>query len=311
MEAKRARRAIGFVGDALRVEVPHDPAQTPRFHLGSAPGGWVRVALDGASLAYARHEAAWQSVVWTRVVDRSSAIVPPIASDLARSITRAGWVGWLARTLFVEASRPLVAAGTYALAPLSPRRELERPAFAPPTHARGADALHRAPRTQRVRWSSQSTDECNVFALRDASRDDASRVKAWRKHASDGTLPPALLAWVSALDGYVVLDGHDRLHAAALEGIDAPLVSLHPVREHALSAEVLVEATRRYELAFAHEAKLSAETRTELNRHLVGASSPWMQSTSTARFEPDLSQRFRAETQGLVLDDDVLRIFSR
>ncbi|MGB8939405.1 MAG: hypothetical protein WCD21_04060 [Streptomyces sp.] len=42
-------------------------------------------------------------------------------------------------------------------------------------------------------------------------RADDPRVKAYRKQARDGTLPPVLLWWVSGLDCHLVLDGHAGL----------------------------------------------------------------------------------------------------
>ena len=47
---------------------------------------------------------------------------------------------------------------------------------------------------------------------------ESGRVKWWRKKARDKTLPPVLLWWFSGLRAYFVLDGHDRLLAAFLEG---------------------------------------------------------------------------------------------
>jgi hypothetical protein len=171
--------------------------------------------------------------------------------------------------------------------------------------------VHRAERARRLSWLPRARPESNVFALRDPSAQDASRVKSWRKHAREGTLPPALLAWISALDGYVVLDGHDRLQAAALEGIDAPLVSLHPVREHPCDPEVLARVMRRYEATFAHEKELGPATRAKRNRELVWASAPSSRPTSTARHDPDLPRRFARETRDLVLDDEIARVFAR
>ncbi|MEV0171078.1 hypothetical protein AB0I00_08105 [Streptomyces sp. NPDC050803] len=56
-----------------------------------------------------------------------------------------------------------------------------------------------------------------VLPLRRLSPPDAGRVKAYRKHAREGTLAPVLLWWVSFLDGWVILDGHDRAVAALAE----------------------------------------------------------------------------------------------
>ncbi|MFD5104364.1 hypothetical protein [Streptomyces cinereoruber] len=57
-------------------------------------------------------------------------------------------------------------------------------------------------------------------------RGDA-RVKAYRKQARDGTLPPVLLWWIGGLDCHVVLDGHARLAAAVAESVAPPLLHLH------------------------------------------------------------------------------------
>ncbi|MFI2409757.1 hypothetical protein [Streptomyces sp. NPDC018947] len=65
-----------------------------------------------------------------------------------------------------------------------------------------------------------------VLPLRPLSAPDAPRVKAYRKHARDGTLAPVLLWWVSFLDGWLLLDGHDRAVAALAEGREPGCVVL-------------------------------------------------------------------------------------
>ncbi|MFJ4749190.1 hypothetical protein [Streptomyces albogriseolus] len=66
-----------------------------------------------------------------------------------------------------------------------------------------------------------------VLPLRPMPRADDSRVKAYRKQARDGTLPPVLLWWVSGLDCHLILDGHARLAAAIAESVEPPLLELH------------------------------------------------------------------------------------
>ncbi|MER6027903.1 hypothetical protein [Streptomyces sp. NPDC001851] len=56
-----------------------------------------------------------------------------------------------------------------------------------------------------------------VLPLRELAPPDAPRVKAYRKHVREGTLAPVLLWWVPFLDGWVILDGHDRVVAALAE----------------------------------------------------------------------------------------------
>lgn len=56
-----------------------------------------------------------------------------------------------------------------------------------------------------------------VLPLRRLSAPDAPRVKAYRRHAREGTLAPVLVWWVDHLDGWLILDGHDRAVAALAE----------------------------------------------------------------------------------------------
>ncbi|MDT0445798.1 hypothetical protein [Streptomyces johnsoniae] len=65
-----------------------------------------------------------------------------------------------------------------------------------------------------------------IVPLRPLGGQDEGRVKAYRKHARDGTLAPVLLWWVSGLDGHLLLDGHDRAVAALAEGADPPCLVL-------------------------------------------------------------------------------------
>jgi hypothetical protein len=67
--------------------------------------------------------------------------------------------------------------------------------------------------------------------LRAPSPEDDGRVKAWRKHARDGTLPPVLLTYFALVERWLVVDGHDRLQAALLEGREPPLLGLWSVTE--------------------------------------------------------------------------------
>jgi hypothetical protein len=67
-------------------------------------------------------------------------------------------------------------------------------------------------------------------ALRVFSAPDYGRVKAWQKFVKTAALPPILLYWVSVLDAYVILDGHDRVLAAHLEGVALPVLVLHEMK---------------------------------------------------------------------------------
>jgi hypothetical protein len=77
-----------------------------------------------------------------------------------------------------------------------------------------------------------------VMPLRAPSPEDDGRVKAWRKHARDGTLPPVLLMYFTLVERWLVVDGHDRLQAAQLEGREPPLLGLWAVLEASVTEDM-------------------------------------------------------------------------
>jgi hypothetical protein len=68
-----------------------------------------------------------------------------------------------------------------------------------------------------------------ILPLRQLADPDTGRVKAYRKQARAGILAPVLLWWISGLDCYVLLDGHDRVVAALSENMEPPILSLSSV----------------------------------------------------------------------------------
>ncbi|MGW5733795.1 MULTISPECIES: hypothetical protein [Streptomyces] len=66
-----------------------------------------------------------------------------------------------------------------------------------------------------------------ILPLRAMPEADDPRVKAYRKQARDGTLPPVLLWWVSGLDCHLVLDGNARLAAAIAESVEPRVLELY------------------------------------------------------------------------------------
>lgn len=65
-----------------------------------------------------------------------------------------------------------------------------------------------------------------LLLTRQLSDESDGRVKMWRKRAKDGTLPPLVTWWCRGLYAHVLLDGHDRVHAALLEGIKPGVIVL-------------------------------------------------------------------------------------
>ncbi len=97
-----------------------------------------------------------------------------------------------------------------------------------------------------------------VLPLRPMPQADDSRVKAYRKQAREGTLPPVLLWWVSGLDCHLILDGHARLAAAIAESVEPALLQLHRTVPRDDLARLTDEAVRSYEDELARLADLRA-----------------------------------------------------
>ena len=152
--------------------------------------------------------------------------------------------------------------------------------------------------TPRVHFESWIGGGADVLPLRDPSPEDSGRIKSWRKHARDGTLPPVLLWWVGALDAHVVLDGHDRLSAAALEEVAPRLITMSECSEvqveHDLEAHK-AEVLKSYERAFASE-NLSPQSRRELNERLVRShKQTYLRTRTSARANPALEAEWMQE----------------
>ncbi|MEV5799865.1 hypothetical protein [Streptomyces collinus] len=97
-----------------------------------------------------------------------------------------------------------------------------------------------------------------VLPLRPMPGTDDSRVKAYRKQAREGTLPPVLLWWVSGLDCHLVLDGHARLAAAIAESVEPPLLHMHRTVSRDDLAAGVDDAVGAYEDELARFAGLRA-----------------------------------------------------
>ncbi|WP_459755451.1 hypothetical protein [Streptomyces sennicomposti] len=129
-----------------------------------------------------------------------------------------------------------------------------------------------------------------VLPLRPLPAPDAPRVKAYRKHAREGTLAPVLLWWVSFLDGWLLLDGHDRAVAALAEGLRPACVEL--VR---LPEDAAWQATAR-QITEAHEertARLAARPRgPHLARRLRALERGYADVVSALPYEADATAVF-------------------
>jgi hypothetical protein len=199
------------------------------------PGLVVQAGHRRLRLAIASRPVAWSKVdrdyqgTTTLVARDVPRCLPPITADRARRIPGpagsdawwSGWARWLTQQLLSGSTPSPLALGSWHIAPCSPAgplvpwaEHLEEVATQSPVDARRWDYGVKQP----------------PLALRSLSSFDDARVKAWRRAAREGHLPPLFLLFVTGLNRYLILDGHVRLVAALAEGIVAPGLAVVPVR---------------------------------------------------------------------------------
>ncbi|WP_432187205.1 hypothetical protein [Streptomyces sp. Tue6028] len=188
--------------------------------------------------------------------DAYRSCIPPLRADVARALAGSPerWAHRFAEYLIGSSGSPLHE-GRWLLSAQSPLRRRH-----------GTDASH------AEYWSSMLVeghpDGCidwfvhssswEVLPLRQMPEPGDSRVKAYRKQAREGTLPPVLLWWVSGLDCHLVLDGHARLAAAIAESVEPALLHLHRSAPRNDLAARIDDAVGFYERELARFAELRA-----------------------------------------------------
>lgn len=75
----------------------------------------------------------------------------------------------------------------------------------------------------------------NLVALKPKSPKDSDRVKWWRKCIQAGNCPPVLAWFITSLDAFIIIDGHDRLQAHLLENKLPEIYVIHSLKEYFFS----------------------------------------------------------------------------
>ncbi|MFE1268218.1 hypothetical protein [Streptomyces sp. NPDC058758] len=160
-----------------------------------------------------------------RRTDAYRSFVPPLRADAARALAGSPerWAHRFARHLADAQDGPLHD-GRWLLTP--DRRLLRWRDPATPHSAYWESMLVEGHPDGYLDWFDHA-GSWEVLPLRPMPDPGDGRVKAYRKQAREGVLPPVLLWWVSGLDCHLVLDGHARLAAAIAESVEPPLLELH------------------------------------------------------------------------------------
>jgi hypothetical protein len=218
-------------GPGLLLEVPPESpwTQRPQLHVEAARPYLLRLGFRGQPLLWLRVDIYWKGCAVLRGPSSLEGAFPHIPVGVARNMGEPGsaawWTHWLRWWLqcLQQPESSLLHTGRWCLRPLQAVPE-------------ALDAALKPQPFWTEDWRGHGFQDLemrggSMLALRAPSAGDEGRVKAFRKQARDGTLPPVLLFYLSLVGKWLVVDGHDRLLAARLEGLTPPLLGLWPVFE--------------------------------------------------------------------------------
>ncbi|PSK74355.1 hypothetical protein C6W96_00025 [Streptomyces sp. CS149] len=208
-----------WVGLSLDVKGRHQPGLCV-FSAGSR----LLVSQLSRPVLLAVVDGQLQGVDFWRT-DAYRSFVPPLRADVARALAGSPerWAHRFAQYLTDSPDSPLHE-GRWLLSCESPLRR-RRHAGTSRAEYWGSMLVDGHP-DGYIDWFFHS-HSWEVLPLRPVPDADDGRVKAYRKQAREGVLPPVLLWWVSGLDCHVILDGHARFAAAVAESFEPPLLQLH------------------------------------------------------------------------------------
>ncbi|WP_327351755.1 hypothetical protein [Streptomyces sp. NBC_01304] len=239
----------------LLIEVTGRPR--PSLCLHTAGEGRLLLGQAGVPLLLAAVSPGLHGVDFRRL-DTFRPPVPPVRADLARRHRGVAerWAHHFAAALSDGANGPLHD-GRWILSAHTPLlRSWNRHGAGPAEY--WGEALVQGHPDGDIDWWFPHAAPWPVCPLRPMPGPDDARVKAYRKQAREGTLPPVLLWWVTGLQSLVPLDGHARLAAALAEDIEPPLLVLHRAAPPDELASGTHEAATAYETELARWAELRA-----------------------------------------------------
>jgi hypothetical protein len=291
---------LPLAGPGLLLDVPHEGPwrQCPVLHFQAAPDYRLRLTSAGQPLLWARIDSYWDQCALLRGSAPAPWGLPPLSAAEVRDVahtsgTERWWEAWAWRfgRALVESPQPVLHSGRWCLRPVGAVTAQRANRYAvspmewafgqPPESPQSLEGVLRFETFWSEGWGWEEVKCGRVLPLRAPSPESDGRVKSWRKRARDGTLPPALLLYVDLLSKWLVLDGHDRLHAALLEGVAPPLLGLWPVVEAAVPERAQREAGALMAAEFNLRAVSTPQVIDRVNRMLVHSFSRGRRGTVT------------------------------
>ncbi len=234
--------ANDWLGFLLSVQTP----DKPKLSLQSATGGHTKLSANEQTLFWAKIQDSFFGVNVWRTLPQSAQInlLAHIHSadvqaqiDLSPAERRNYWAKWFLQALIQSHNTPL-SQGLWALEYSDQENRTYNTHQGLQRHWRN---LHSDPKNTAqffsahlldIDWAMSGNGSIIPLFAPPMDIEHSGRVKWWRKVARDtGTLPPLLLWFMSGLDAYILLDGHDRLYASLLSGVELDYLILDSYTE--------------------------------------------------------------------------------
>lgn len=267
-----------WAGLALSVE--RDNATAPVCRLTSGPNGRIKLMAGDTTLFWATISVDYYGVWLIRTFSPLSPYISPLPPVRAAEVEARrdlkgdqyfkSWSRYFAEQLATHGGSPLYN-GHWLLSGLTPIPGSAtgwQPYRVQSSFFNTGQILTEQDRSTvcYVEWDG------NLHRLKQPDV-NSDRVKWWRKVARDGALPPVVCWYLNCLDAYVIIDGHDRLCAAELEGIRPSLIALLSGKQltYPHDPKMQENVLRSIEQALQHPKRGKPVDMDGLNRVLIAA----------------------------------------
>lgn len=282
----------------LRFDVEAKGRGAPPLHVEVAGPTLFRVRQVHRTVLMARVRAGLSGLWWARpdAPAASLAVLPPLRGSEARE--RRGdlrsWA-WRFHELLLASPATCLHQGVWHIEVAGG----DEPSFGGHPRMRRLETCLDTP-SGFSPWGLNGSGD--VLALRPPSAPDSGRVKAFRKLCREKALPPLLVHFVSGMDSYLLLDGHDRLRAALLEGARPDVLVLTSVRKQEWPDDPEKRAAVVRSLEEKNRHPLTGAQLDRVNRALIAAHRPPHWVVPKTRVWPVAGGReaFRSEAAAVV-----------
>lgn len=256
-------------------------SQKPRLQLNSAQGRRARLSAGNQTLFWAQIADGYYDVNLYRTLPKSADVnllthITSLEIEQRRNLPKEQKLkSWAKHYIEALQNNPLTCLydGLWSMHYQTHNKRNVLPYFAPSIEQDSTFYKHHY---VSVNWGFNGSDRIiNLFAVPE-NLEEHGRIKWWRKIWREGQMPPILLWFISYLDAFVILDGHDRLQAALLEGgvPDCFVLSSYTEQAHTCNAErqaALLRQISIYEERMANKIEINPSAWAGLQSALIEA----------------------------------------